>query len=70
MIETVWTALRPGGRMVVNAVTMETEAMLLDAVRRLGGTLTRLGVERRDRIGELHGFRPALTVTQWAATKP
>jgi precorrin-6B C5,15-methyltransferase / cobalt-precorrin-6B C5,C15-methyltransferase len=70
MIEKVWTALRPGGRMVVNAVTIETEAVLLDAVSRLGGTLTRLGVERRDRIGGLHGFRPALTVTQWAATKP
>jgi precorrin-6B C5,15-methyltransferase / cobalt-precorrin-6B C5,C15-methyltransferase len=70
MIETVWAALRPGGRMVVNAVTIETEAVLLDAVSRLGGTLTRLGVERRDRIGGLHGFRPALTVTQWAATKP
>jgi precorrin-6B C5,15-methyltransferase / cobalt-precorrin-6B C5,C15-methyltransferase len=70
MIDTVWAALRPSGRMVVNAVTIETEALLLDAVSRLGGTLTRLGVERRDRIGGLHGFRPALTVTQWAATKP
>ena len=65
-----WAALRPGGRMVVNAVTIETEAVLLEARARLGGTLTRLAVERLDRIGSLHGFRPAMTVTQWAARKP
>jgi precorrin-6B C5,15-methyltransferase / cobalt-precorrin-6B C5,C15-methyltransferase len=70
MIDSAWSALRPGGRMVVNAVTIETEAVLLAVVGRLGGTLARLGVERLDRIGSLRGFRPAMTVTQWAARKP
>ncbi|HEY2133252.1 MAG TPA: precorrin-6y C5,15-methyltransferase (decarboxylating) subunit CbiE [Acetobacteraceae bacterium] len=69
-IDSAWSALQPGGRMVVNAVTIETEAVLLEAVGRLGGTLTRLGVERLDRIGSLHGFRPAMTVTQWVVRKP
>jgi precorrin-6Y C5,15-methyltransferase (decarboxylating) len=70
VIDTAWNALRPGGRMVVNAVTMETEAMLFAQIGRLGGSLARLGVDRLDAIGSMHGFRPSMTVTQWAATKP
>ena len=70
VIDTAWQALRPGGRMVANAVVIETEAALFAAREKFGGTLTRLSVERLDAIGSLHGFRPALTVTQWAATKP
>lgn len=65
-----WAALRPGGRIVANAVTIETEALLFAAQRDLGGTLTRLSVDRLDRVGTMHGFRPAMTVTQWSATKP
>lgn len=70
VIEAAWDALRPGGRMVANAVVIETEAALIAAQRRLGGTLTRLSVERLDAVGDLHGFRPAMTVTQWSAVKP
>lgn len=70
VLDTAWQALRPGGRLVVNGVTVETEAALISGRARLGGTLTRLSVERLDRIGTLHGFRPAMTVTQWAVVKP
>ncbi len=70
VIETAWAALRPGGRMVANSVTLETDGALAAALDRHGGTLTRIGIERLDRIGGLRGFRPAMTVTQWAATKP
>lgn len=70
VIETAWTALRPGGRLVANAVTVETESALLQARARLGGSLTRLSVERLEPIGGMEGFRPARTVTQWAAVKP
>ena len=69
VIESAWDALAPGGRLVANAVTIETEAALLDARSRLGGTLTRLSVERLDRIGTMHGYRPAMTVTQWLQVK-
>jgi precorrin-6Y C5,15-methyltransferase (decarboxylating) len=69
VVRTAWAALGSGGRMVVNAVTIETEAVLFAACRDLGGTLTRLSVERLEAIGTRHGFRPAMTVTQWAAEK-
>ena len=58
VIDTAWQALRPGGRMVANAVVIETEAALFAAREKFGGTLTRLSVERLDAIGSLHGFRP------------
>ena len=70
VIEIAWAALRPGGRLVANAVTVETEAALLQARSRLGGSLTRLSVERLEPIGGLEGFKPARTVTQWMAVKP
>jgi|SRR5579859_292032 len=70
VIETAWTRLRTGGRLVANAVTVETEGALLQARARLGGSLTRLSVERLEPIGGMEGFRPARTVTQWAAVKP
>ncbi len=69
VIHASWKALQPFGRLVVNSVTTETETVLMASQRVLGGSLTRIGVERLDRIGELHGFRPAMTVTQWAVTK-
>lgn len=69
VIEAAWRALRPGGRIVVNSVTLETETRLIEALGRHGGTLTRLSVERLERIGGRQGFRPAMTVTQWAARK-
>ena len=70
VIGAAWDALPTGGRLVANVVTIEAEAALLDARCRLGGTLTRLSVERLDRIGTMHGYRPAMTVTQWMQVKP
>jgi precorrin-6Y C5,15-methyltransferase (decarboxylating) len=70
VLEMCWHALRGGGRLVVNSVTWESEAALIEAWRRWGGAVTRIGVERLDAIGTRHGFRPAMTVTQWAAVKP
>jgi precorrin-6Y C5,15-methyltransferase (decarboxylating) len=65
-----WRALRDGGRLVANAVTIETEKALLAAQSDYGGTLTRLSVERLDNVGGKQAFRPAMTVTQWSASKP
>jgi precorrin-6Y C5,15-methyltransferase (decarboxylating) len=58
-------ALRPGGRIVVHGVTLETEQLLADAHRRHGGELTRIAVETTAPIGGFTGWRPARTVTQW-----
>ena len=70
MFEACWTRLRSGGRLVVNAVTLETEARLLALFAEHGGSLKRIAVSRADPVGALHGGRPAMPVTQWAVTKP
>jgi precorrin-6Y C5,15-methyltransferase (decarboxylating) len=63
-------ALRPGGRLVVNAVTLETEALLLGRHAALGGELIRIAIARADAVGQMTGWRPAMPVTQWLWTKP
>jgi len=62
--------LRSGGRLVVNAVTLETEALLLARHAAAGGELVRIGIARTDAIGGKRGWRPALPVTQWTWVKP
>jgi precorrin-6Y C5,15-methyltransferase (decarboxylating) len=62
--------LRPGGRLVVNAVTLETEALLLAHHATFGGELARLAITRADAIGGKSGWRPAIPVTQWTWVKP
>jgi precorrin-6B C5,15-methyltransferase / cobalt-precorrin-6B C5,C15-methyltransferase len=62
--------LRIGGRLVVNAVTLETEALLLARYAALGGELARLAIARAGAIGGETGWRPAMPVTQWTWIKP
>ena len=64
-----WDALVPGGRLVADAVTIEGQAVLAGWRQRLGGTLTRIGVERADGLGALTTWRPALPVVQWSIRK-
>jgi len=63
-------ALRSAGRLVVNAVTLETEALLLARHAALGGELIRIAISRAAPVGEKTGWRPAMPVTQWIWTKP
>ena len=63
-------ALRAGGRLTVNAVTLDTEALLLARHAALGGELTRITIARAQPIGEKIGWRSALPITQWLWTKP
>jgi precorrin-6B C5,15-methyltransferase / cobalt-precorrin-6B C5,C15-methyltransferase len=70
VIETCWNALKPGGRIVVNAVTIESELAQLAAYHEHGGSLTRLSVERAEPVGRLTAWRPAMPVLQWVASKP
>jgi precorrin-6Y C5,15-methyltransferase (decarboxylating) len=59
-----------GGRLVANAVTLETEALLLAHHARLGGELTRLAVTRAGPIASMTAWHGAMPVTQWVFGKP
>jgi len=62
--------LKPGGRLVAHAVTLESEAALLSAYAKRGGELVRLAATHAAPLGELSGWRPAMPVTQWLWVKP
>ncbi len=68
-LERSWSALQAGGRLVVHAVTQETEMIMVDCWKRYGGELSRLSVEHLEPIGRYHGWRPARAVVQWSAVK-
>jgi len=70
LLDAVVAALRSGGRLVVNAVTIETEALLLARQGELGGELTRIAIAHAEPIGRMHGWRAAMPVTRWAWEKP
>jgi precorrin-6B C5,15-methyltransferase / cobalt-precorrin-6B C5,C15-methyltransferase len=69
-IDAAIKALKPGGRLVANSVTLETEAALIGRREVHGGDLIRLSVEHAAPIGSMTGWRPAMPVTQWTWVKP
>lgn len=70
LFEACWQALKPGGRLVANAVTLDGEAALYARQAWLGGELLRIDISVLDQIGTQRVLRPRLPVTQWAVTKP
>jgi precorrin-6Y C5,15-methyltransferase (decarboxylating) len=74
MIDVVQSALRSGGRLVVNAVALETERVLLRYQSQCGGSLTRISVDRAGPIGggdaRMNGWRSAMPIMQWVWVKP
>jgi precorrin-6B C5,15-methyltransferase / cobalt-precorrin-6B C5,C15-methyltransferase len=69
LLERCWSALRPGGRIVANAVTLEGEARLVAARAEHGGQLTRIALEHADSVGRFTAWRAQLPVVQWSARR-
>ncbi len=69
LFDTCWTALRSGGRLVANAVTVESELQLLQWQQQVGGELTRIAIQRTQSIGGFLGWKPLIPVTQLVAIK-
>jgi precorrin-6Y C5,15-methyltransferase (decarboxylating) len=69
LLATCWQALRTGGRLVANAITVESEQMLLQWHSQCGGELTRMAIQRAEPIGKFLGWKAMVPVTQWVVTK-
>ncbi|MEM9438485.1 MAG: precorrin-6Y C5,15-methyltransferase (decarboxylating) subunit CbiT, partial [Pseudomonadota bacterium] len=67
--EAAFASLRPLGRLVANAVTLESETVLAGLHRAHGGELVKLNIQRAEPVGGLTGWRPAMPVTQWSLVK-
>lgn len=70
LLATCWSALRPGGRLVANSVTVEGDAVLAGAVEHYGGELRRVAVSRAEPLGGFTGWAPLRPVTLWCARRP
>ncbi|MEL7116132.1 MAG: precorrin-6Y C5,15-methyltransferase (decarboxylating) subunit CbiT, partial [Pseudomonadota bacterium] len=73
VFEAAWAALRPLGRLVANAVTLESEGILSKLHKVHGGQLVKLMIQRAEHVGGpetgLTGWRPLMPVTQWSLVK-
>ncbi|WP_433296349.1 precorrin-6y C5,15-methyltransferase (decarboxylating) subunit CbiE [Actinoplanes sp. CA-030573] len=69
VLDAALDALPTGGRLVANAVTVESEAAIAAAHAELGGSLTRLTVSRGSPVGGFTGWRTMMPVTIWSVTK-
>lgn len=69
LVARCWDALKPGGRLVANVVTLEGEAKVVQARQSYGGDLGRFAVYRAEPVGRFHGWHAMMPVTQWSVTK-
>ncbi|WHS59878.1 precorrin-6y C5,15-methyltransferase (decarboxylating) subunit CbiE [Pseudomonas sp. G2-4] len=70
VLDTCWARLKPGGRLVANAVTLQSEMTLMDWRARHGGELTRIHIAQAQPLGEFDTWRQALPITLLDLTKP
>ena len=72
LFDAVWSALKPGGRLVANAVSLGSEAKLIELFQQHGGELTRIEIAKSGaagRSGKVFVWRPAAPIIQWRVTK-
>ncbi len=68
LVQACLDRLAPGGRLVANAVTAESEALLVEWYSRLGGELRRFQHYHGEPLGGFTGWRPLMPISQWSVT--
>lgn len=66
LLETLWRRLPAGTRLVANAVTLESEALLALWHARQGGSLLRIELASAAPLGSRRGWRASYPVVQWS----
>jgi precorrin-6Y C5,15-methyltransferase (decarboxylating) len=70
LVERALAALGVGGRLVVNAVTLETQAACVSWRDRWGGELVQIAVAHAKPVGRFSGWRAAMPLVQWRLRRP
>ena len=65
LLDWIWGNLAPGTRIVANAVTLETTALLTEAQAEFGGTLTKVELAEAAPVGRFRGWNASYPVVQW-----
>ncbi|GGP00373.1 precorrin-6y C5,15-methyltransferase (decarboxylating) subunit CbiE [Stakelama pacifica] len=68
LLDHLFDRLTPGTRLVANAVTLESEALLGTVHQRHGGELMRIDLSRAAPLGSRRGWRSAYPLVQWSVT--
>ena len=69
VFEAAWKALRPGGHMVCNVVTIEGKMRLFDLNKEFGGDLVKIDVSHLANVGPYRALKPRMSVLQWRVKK-
>ncbi len=69
VFEKCWSQLPVGGRLVANAVTVETEHRIFQLQSQYGGNLSRMAIQQAEPIGKFLGWRASAPITQWCVVK-
>lgn len=69
VLSALWDLIPPGTRLVLNAVTLETEALVLDWSARHGGHLLKIELSDTAPVGRKRGWKSALPILQWSVTR-
>lgn len=70
LLDRCWNALKPGGRLVANAVTVEGEAALFAWQSAQGGEMSRIAISRLGKTGRFQSWHPFMPVTHYCGIKP
>lgn len=69
VFEKCWHHLKIGGRLVANAVTVETEQRIFQLQQQYGGDLSRIAIQHAEPIGKFLGWKASAPITQWIVVK-
>jgi precorrin-6B C5,15-methyltransferase / cobalt-precorrin-6B C5,C15-methyltransferase len=69
VFEKAWAALKPGGRLVANVISLEGEMHLYDLHERHGGELLRIAISKLEKVGRYRALKPKMPVVQWRVVK-
>ncbi|PZX39562.1 precorrin-6Y C5,15-methyltransferase (decarboxylating) [Roseinatronobacter thiooxidans] len=69
LLRDLWRILPQGVRVVANAVTLDSEALLAQWHAQAGGTLTRLELSEATPLGRKRGWRAAYPIVQWRVVR-
>jgi precorrin-6Y C5,15-methyltransferase (decarboxylating) len=69
MFNVLWAMIPAGTRLVVNAVTLETEALLLAEQSKHGGELMRIEIAQAGPLGSMRGWVPSRPLVQWSVVR-
>jgi precorrin-6Y C5,15-methyltransferase (decarboxylating) len=69
LLTRLWELIPPGSRLVMNAVTLETEALVLAWSARQGGSLLKIELSEPTALGHKRGWKSALPILQWSVTR-